>query len=189
MKGHHVKSVKKIGLVSRVYIPTIDNVLLYRSVMPYGTYDIKNKAYEIWREIDFDIIINLTSKKESTRKAKKNIKELYENIYSNINRKEIINIPINSLMMYDMKNKFPFQYICKIAKHILFLEEQKKNIKICVHCSGGIGRTGLFYGMLLIQQKKLSLSHIKIIIEENMPNSINILREKVLNKYKALCDL
>ena len=116
------------------------NPNLYRSVMPNGCYDTNNKVINIWKKKQFDWIICLCKKGEFLRKAQDTQENVYSSIYSEY---KCINLPIEN---YKTPDSF---------KHLLIVLEEldrllKEGNKCVIHCSAGVGRTGLLIACYLI---------------------------------------
>ena len=120
--------------------PLTFNPNLYRSIMPNGCYDTNNKVIDIWKKVQFDWIICLCKKGEFLRKALNTQDNIYASIYSEY---KCINLPIEN---YKTPESF---------KHLLIVLEEldrllKEGNKCVIHCSAGVGRTGLLIACYLI---------------------------------------
>jgi protein-tyrosine phosphatase len=146
------------------------NPNLFRSIMPNGRYDIDKKVIDVWKKEQFDWIICLCKKSEFLRKANDTQDNIYSSIYSEY---KCINFPIQN---YKTPENF---------KHLLILLEELdrlllKGNKCVIHCSAGVGRTGLIIACYLIY-RGLSIDDAVEITKNNiepalgMPEKMNYL--------------
>jgi len=128
------------------------NPNLYRSVMPNGCYDPNKKVIDIWKKEQFDWIICLCKKDEFLRKAKDTQDNIYTSIYSEY---KCINFPIEN---YKIPTSFKHLLIVLGEIDRLIIEGNK----CVIHCSAGVGRTGLLIACYLIYRGKSIEEAIKI---------------------------
>lgn len=132
--------------------PFTFNPNLYRSIMPNGCYDTENKVKDIWKKEQFDWIICLCKKGEFFKKANDTQDDIYSSIYSEY---KCINLPIENY-------KIP-----KSFKHLLIVLEEIDRLllegnKCVIHCSAGVGRTGLLIACYLIYRGSSVEEAVKI---------------------------
>ena len=124
------------GLISEFEFVKYKNQI-YRSVMPNGCYDDENSVIYQWRHLNIDYVICLCPKSEFLRKADKKQNDIYGKHY------KYINVPIEN---YQCPNDFSdMKNLLRIIHNLL-----ENNNKILIHCSAGIGRTGLFLSCFLL---------------------------------------
>lgn len=103
--------------------------------MPFGTYDPTGVVYKEYKEHNVTVIVILASIAECIQKASKNLPDIYRK-----DGFEVIYIPISD---YSVPAK---DDLCAALSRIL--EYAQKGRNIVIHCSAGIGRTGLFVACL-----------------------------------------
>ena len=133
----HINTIKKIGKVTQLKIPIKLTGKLYRSCLPHGTYDETKEILTKWREKKITHVICLLNDDEIMRKTNTTIEKLYKNNY-NVKRIPIrkYNIPID---LTQMKTYLYYILLCL-----------RNGYNVVIHCSAGIGRTGLLYTIFLL---------------------------------------
>ena len=126
----------KQGLISQFQLNKYTNQI-YRSVMPHGCYDESNNVIDQWNDLNIDYVICLCPKSEFIRKANKHQDDIYGKQY------KYINYPI-----INYKCPPDFSTMTDILNQVHELLEN--NSRIVIHCSAGIGRSGLFLCCFLL---------------------------------------
>ena len=172
----HGKIVSKIGLVSKLEFPIRTNTLFFRSSLPNGTYDIHNQIKDIWKKIHFTKVICLIDDDEYKRKTHTNKDDTY---YFLIGTSHVC-IPINT---HIFENDLWMDSIYQIIQTTIMTSlNSEKPDKICIHCSGGIGRTGLMYVCILMHIGYNYDNSVKLVYK-NIPDCLNKSKLKALKKY------
>ena len=172
----HKRIVSKIGLISQVKVPVQTNSLFFRSSLPNGTYDKNFHLENIWKQLRFTKVICLISRKEYKRKTNTNKQDTYYFLRG----AEYIQFPIYTKMFKhpDWMKALYFM----IQSTIIPLLNSYNHERICIHCSGGVGRTGMVYACIFMHlgyDYKQSLHFVY----ENIPKCLNSKKRKMLKKY------
>ena len=108
---------------------------IFRSPMPFGKYDPEGLVYEAYRDKDVSVIVLLAEDRECKEKARRDLKALYTQ-----DGFTVVHLPI-----VDFGIPSP-QALC-VALDATAREAQSGR-HVVIHCSAGIGRTGLFTACL-----------------------------------------
>jgi hypothetical protein len=146
---------------------------IFRSTMPYGTYDLNGYVLEEYQRAGVTTIVMLTSDKECMIKAGRNIRQLYaEQGY------KVLYFPIEdfstppSLIELD-------RAIDKI------LERVRKKENVAIHCSAGIGRTGLFVACLATRVFNCSANEALKWVRKYIPRAVETPeQEQFVRRYR-----
>lgn len=111
---------------------------IYRSAMPFGLYDREGKVYPAYLEANISAVVVLAETSEILAKSGRDLRELYLQ-----HGMDILHLPIQD---YDIPEK---KFLKQAVTEALDLVCQGKNIAI--HCSGGIGRTGMMLACMAKQ--------------------------------------
>ena len=118
---------------------------LYRSPMPRGRYDVGDLVYGAWLENKIDIVVSLTPEHEFVEKSGAN--QIHSMIELGF---DVIHLPIA-----DRGTIASAEIETIVSKVIRKLNEGQN---VTVHCSAGIGRTGMILACILSSLHKWSTS-------------------------------
>jgi protein-tyrosine phosphatase len=116
---------------------------LFRSPMPFGPYDLHGEVYDQFREEQIAVVVLLADDHECLQKAGRNLRELYLQV----------GIQVLYLPLPDFSVPTTDDLEQAVRRTIAYAEAGHN---IVVHCSAGIGRTGLFMAYLAKQVLGLS---------------------------------
>jgi protein-tyrosine phosphatase len=116
---------------------------IFRSPMPFGPYDLHGEVYDRWREEQIAVIVLLASDEECLHKTGRNLREFY--------RQEGFEVPYLPIPDFGIPTKDDLAQA--VQRTIAYARAGQH---IVIHCSAGIGRTGLF--MAYVAKRVLGIS-------------------------------
>jgi predicted protein tyrosine phosphatase len=108
---------------------------VFRSPMPFGPYDLHGEVYDQWCEEQIAVIVLLASNEECLHKTGCDLRALYLKAGF-----QVLYLPIPD---FSVPTKDDLERVVKSV-----LEYAQAGQHIVIHCSAGIGRTGLFMAYL-----------------------------------------
>jgi protein-tyrosine phosphatase len=108
---------------------------IYRSPMPFGSYDSAGVIFEAYRSHNVSVVVVLAEDDECLQKAKRNLCAFYQQ-----EGLEVIHSPIRD---FSVPSFADFQTALRQT-----ISHAKTGRNVAIHCSAGIGRTGLFAALL-----------------------------------------
>ena len=111
---------------------------IFRSPMPFGTYDPWGEVVNEYMQKQVSVIVLLAEDEECLEKAGRNLRCLYEE-----KGFTVIHLPIRDFSV-------PSYSDLVHAVNVVIAHAQTGR-NIAIHCSAGIGRTGLFAALLAKQ--------------------------------------
>jgi len=111
---------------------------VYRSAMPFGLYDQEGKVYPAYLDANISTVVILAVTSEILEKSGRDLQKLY--LQQGMG---MLHLPIQD---YDIPEP---KLLKQTVTEALDLVWQGKNIAI--HCSGGIGRTGMMLACMAKQ--------------------------------------
>ncbi len=108
---------------------------VYRSPMPFGYFDIDGTVYSEYREAGIDVIVLLNGESEYKESTGRDLKKIYiDDGY------HVLHLPIRDFSVPSLAD---FEPVIEKA-----IELAKGGSNVAVHCHAGVGRAGLFLGVM-----------------------------------------
>lgn len=138
--------------------------------MPFGRYALHGEVYDQFREEQIGVIVLLTSDEECLHKARRNLREFYlrEGF-------QVLYLPIPDFGI-------PMKDDLEQTVHNTIAYAQAGN-HIVIHCSAGIGRTGLFTAYLAKRCLGLSGSEALQWVRRFIPRAVETPEQQRLVLY------
>lgn len=108
---------------------------IFRSPMPFGSRDPSGENFHEFKQKNIKVIVLLAEDKECEQKAGRNLRKFYKQ-----EGFQVIHFPIPD---FGIPLKEDLEHFA-----LKTIECAKKGHNIVIHCSAGIGRTGLFAAYL-----------------------------------------
>ena len=145
---------------------------VYRSPMPFGTFDPENLVFSQWKEAKIHLVVSLVQPDEWQEKAWQDARPMIQEAGMSL-----LTYPIIDFGVPDDMEIFTFN-----AKLVLDAVKEGKNI--VVHCNAGWGRTGLFITEMAIQHFNFAVAEAVVWVRQFVPPAV-----ENNEQYRFLLDL
>lgn len=116
---------------------------IYRCPMPYGKYDPEGQGIAEMKQKKVEVVVMLASEKEAQKETGRELRKLYQ-----ARGLQVIHLPVPD---YGVPERAALNHA---VQKTIDLARQGKNI--AVHCSAGVGRTGLFMAEVAKQAMQMT---------------------------------
>jgi protein-tyrosine phosphatase len=156
-----------LGIFRQVPLPTRGK--LYGSPMPFGAYDPGNRLLKIYKQHHISHVFLLNTDEELEKKARKNIKKLYDE-----NRMGWSQFPI-----VDFQAPTIDILIRLTAEAVRILQKQN----VVVHCHAGVGRTAVAICGIVRVIENLSAASAIDYVTSHMPVEMTSEQINLVEKF------
>lgn len=140
---------------------------IYRSAMPYSSYDPDGELISVYENNDVSLIVMLASEEESIKITGKNLLDLYQGLGY-----RVIHLPIKDFDVPEL------DAVREVVDEVVSNAEAGGNV--AVHCHAGVGRTGMF--MAGIAKIGMGYSNEQAIqwVRESIPGAMETAQQEQL---------
>lgn len=132
---------------------------IFRSPMPFGTYDPEGLIYRAYRDNYISVIVLLAKDEECMKKANRDLRALYRQ-----DGFTVVHLPI---VDFGVPKASDLQAAMNAT-----VREAQAGCAIAIHCSAGIGRTGLFIACLAKKLLKLPDEQAIEWVRRHIPHAV-----------------
>ena len=140
---------------------------IFRSPMPFGAYDPQEEIANEYIQKKVSVIVLLAEDEECLEKAGRNLRCLYEEVGF-----KVIHLPIRDFGVPSNSD------LVRAVNGVIAYAQAGCNIAI--HCSAGIGRTGLFVALLAKQILSLSGEEAIAWVRQYIPGAVETAEQRQL---------
>jgi len=140
---------------------------IFRSPMPFGIYDPREEVFNEYIQNGVSVIVLLAEDEECLQKAGRNLRLLYEE-----KGFKVIHLPIPD---FGIPSNSDFVRVVNAV-----IAHAQTGCNIAIHCSAGIGRTGLFVALLAKQVLGFSGEEAIAWVQQYIPGAVETAEQRQL---------
>ncbi len=140
---------------------------VYRSAMPYSSYDPRGDLVQEYKRKDVALVVMLTSDQESLRVTGYDLRSKYET-----DGFEVLYLPIPDFSVPEIEELD--KAVTDVLNHV------RKGDSVAIHCHAGIGRTGMFLACLTKRGMGYSSDEALRWVREFIPGAVEVSEQEQL---------
>jgi protein-tyrosine phosphatase len=140
---------------------------VYRSAMPYSSYDPRGDLVQEYKRKDVALVVMLTSDQESLRVTGYDLRSKYET-----DGFEVLYLPIPDFSVPEIEELD--KAVTDVLNHV------RKGDSVAIHCHAGIGRTGMFLACLAKRGMGYSSDEALRWVREFIPGAVEVSEQEQL---------
>ncbi len=145
---------------------------IFRSAMPFGTYDPEGAVLDDYAKNDISVVVPLASVEECEEKANRNLHHLYRE-----KGFEVVALPVEDYAASGV------EALADVIARVIAYAEAGRNV--VVHCSAGQGRTGTFMACMARTLFGLSGEEAIAWVRRYIPGAVETPeQEKLVREYR-----
>jgi protein tyrosine/serine phosphatase len=146
---------------------------IYRSVMPFSSYDPNGELIQAYKKLGITLIVMLTSDEECLRITGHDLKSVYKQ-----EDFKVLNMPIPD---FGTPTDEDFEQAVSVVS-----EYVRIGGKVVIHCLAGKGRTGMFAACLAKREMDCSSEEAISWVREFIPGAVEVPeQEQFVRSFKA----
>lgn len=140
---------------------------VYRSAMPYSSYDPRGDLVQEYKRKDVALVVMLTSDQESLRVTGYDLRSKYET-----DGFEVLYLPIPDFSVPEIEELD--KAVTDVLNHV------RKGDSVAIHCHAGIGRTGMILACLAKRGMGYSSDEALRWVREFIPGAVEVSEQEQL---------